>query len=417
MGYIFESEIVTIMNTVRVRTIGESDAIKLKEILAADIHSAIKAYFKAEVERMLLQERAKEVRSGRFTYGLPEVVGLQRQIDLLLINHYEFNQQEFESLLDEAVHFQFNFLCRPRWTLQEFLFENRRAVPTSEILRKLRYCVEYRYFAEIFRRYVIDRGLAEIGYEEFRRLMEKIDMEVVSRHSSTELARLLKPMVEFVEVGIPDTRMSEAGPLLPMNAAIVFFEDKGMHDIQSKLEFERDSNGIKGVSIPDLIRIIGEVRGEETERGGAGAREKGEVEHQETVQKSVTKAKTMTVTPVHEKERHIQGKDQRSEASDHARVSETRPAGKTFPHRLVEDVYSLFTLKEQRLFVRKLFRKDEVEFRNALDRLNPISTWKEASLVLDEIFNANNVDPFSKEAIRLTDKLSSRYGGTGREKV
>lgn len=114
MGFIFEAEISTIMNTVRARTIGEEDSVKLKEILAADVHPAIKAYFKAEVEKMLQQEREKETRSGRFPYGLPEVKGLQRQIDLLLIQHYEFDRQEFESILDESVHFQFNYLCRPR---------------------------------------------------------------------------------------------------------------------------------------------------------------------------------------------------------------------------------------------------------------------------------------------------------------
>src|SRR3989338_4280796 len=94
MGFMFEAEIITIMNTVRARTIGEADAIRLKEVLAAEIHPAIKAYFKADVERLLHQERPKEIRSSRFAYGSPEVAGLQRQVDLLLVNHYQFDQGE-----------------------------------------------------------------------------------------------------------------------------------------------------------------------------------------------------------------------------------------------------------------------------------------------------------------------------------
>jgi len=419
MGYIFEAEIVTIMNTVRGRTIGENDEIKLKDILTADIHSAIKAYFKAEVERMLHQERGKEVRSGRFAYGLPEVGGLQRQIDLLLVNHYEFNQQEFESLLDEAVHFQFNFLCRPRWTLQEFLFENRRTESTGEILRKLRYCVEYRYLPEIFRRYVVDRGLAEIGYEEFRKLIGKIDSEVVARHSSAELALLLKPMVEFVEVGIPETRISETGPILPVNAAIVFFEDKAMYDIQSKLEFERDGNGVNGVSIADLQRIIADVRGEkEMEKGSGGEKEKGKKRDDDAtrVKPSPERKKEQgQKRPEKKVEPEKREKPEPTETEETFR-SKKEPGSKPPGASPLEDVYSLFSTKEQKLFVRKLFRKDEVEFRNALDQLNAILTWKEASLVLDDIFSANNVDPFSKEAIELTDKLYNRYAEVGQER-
>jgi len=66
MGYIFEQEIESIINAVRANTIGEEDQVLLKRVLAADIHPALKAYFKAEVERKLESARAAEVRSGNF---------------------------------------------------------------------------------------------------------------------------------------------------------------------------------------------------------------------------------------------------------------------------------------------------------------------------------------------------------------
>ncbi|HEX9614211.1 MAG TPA: hypothetical protein VGA55_01825, partial [Bacteroidota bacterium] len=367
----------------------------LKKILAADIHPAIKMYFKAEVEKMLTQERSKEVRSGRFPYGLPEVKGLQRQIDLSLVHQYEFDRQEFESLLDESVHFQFNYLCRPRWTLQEFMFENRRTAAVGEILRKLKYCVEYRYLGEIFKRHVSERGLAEIGYEEFRTVIEKIDGAIVSQHSAAELARMLKPLVEFVEVGIPDTRISETGPVLPMNAAVVFFEDKKMEDIKKRLEEERDKNGVSEVSIPDLARMIRDVKGEKEPADAPAVSPKivsseefpGDGEDSEVPREIRQAVAQKTAVPVDGK----------------------KPGNRKPSRPPIADIYSLFTLKEQKLFVRKLFKKDEVEFRNALDKLNALLTWKDASLILDEVFSANSVDPFSKEAVLFTDKIFGRY--------
>jgi len=415
MGYIFESEIVTIMNTVRARTIGAEDAISLKEVLASDIHAAIKAYFKAEVERLLQQERAQELRSKRFPYGLPEVTGLQRQIDLLLVNHYEFDQQEFESLLDAAVHFEFNFLCRPQWTLLEFMFEGRRSVGVSEAIRKFKYCVEYNYFAEIFRKYVIDRGLAEMSYEEFRTLIEKIDLEIIERHSSRELARLLRPMVEFIEVGIPETPISEAGPELPINAAIVFFEDKKLFDIQKELERERDTQGRNDISLNDLARIVGVTRND------------GAVEPEPDVAADAPGPETSADSPQPEPVPAGESSVPSAEAAEQPAVKPPpeRPAKEASKRQRSKkkdlpsliDVYSLFDVKEQKLFVRRLFQKDEVAFRNALDRLNPIGEWKDASFVLDEIFTANNVDPFSKEAIRLTEKLYERYAVLGQERT
>jgi len=390
MGYIFESEIITIMNTVRARTIGESDTIQLKDFLAAAIHPAIKAYFKAEVEKLLQQERQKEVRAKRFSYGLPEVAGLQRHIDILLINNYQFDQREFESLLDEAVHFEFNYLCRPQWTLQEFIFENRKAVPVSEVMRKFKYCVEYTYLAEIFRRYVIDRGLVEMGYEEFKKLIARVDKEVVATHSTAELVKLLNPLLEFIEVGMPEAVTTEAGPVLPINAAVVFFEDKGLDDIRKELETERDAKGRQVISLFDLERVVATVRNEtppirvkkpqaESEQPPATSQPAAEKAAPEA-QPVAVEAPVVTSSPV---------------------MIEPEPD--------LIDIYSLFTVKEQKVVVRKLFKKDEVEFRNALDRLNPIRTWKEASFVVDQIFTEQDVDPFSKEAILLTEKLFGRY--------
>lgn len=389
MGFIFEAEIITIMNTVRARTIGEADAIRLKEVLAAEIHPAIKAYFKAEVEKLLQQERMKEARSKKFSYGLPEVSGLQHQIDLLLVHQYEFGLEEFESLLDEAVHFEFNFLCRPQWTLQEFMFENRRTVGVSEATRKFRYCVEYTYFSEIFTRYVIDRGLAEMNYEEFKALIAKIDREIVNRHSTRELVRLLRPMLEFIEVGMPETIATETGPVLPINAALVFFEDKGVDDVRKELETERDSEGRQVISLSDLEIVIARARKEEVPVP---------IQH-----KPKTKEKKSHIRPAppHAPPSAVQ---------DPVAVEEPVVVQKSVEHEPeLEEVYSLFAVKDQKLFVKKLFKKDEVEFRNALDRLNPIRTWKEASFVVDQIFTEQDVDPFSKEAILMTEKLFSRY--------
>ncbi len=389
MGFIFESEIVTIINTVRARTIGESETIEVKDILLADAHPAIKAYFKAEVEKMLQQERVKEIRSKRFPYALPEVAGLQRQIDLLLVNHYQFGQGDFETLLDEAVHFEFNYLCRPQWTLQSFMFENKRSIPVSEALRKFKYCVDYTYFGELYRRYVIDRGLAEVSFEEFRSLIEKIDREIVAAHSSRELANLLKPLLHFIEAGIPETRISETGPVLPINAAVVFFEDKKLPDLQLELERRRDKEGVTEVSIQDLAELIAAVRQEPV------------------IEPMPAQEKPTEVMP----ERHEPSKPQvvkpRETMTAEFKKKPVREALKLL------DVYSLFTVKEQKLFVKKIFQKDEIGFRNALDRLNPVSSWNEASMILDEIFRANNIDPTSKAAIQLTDKVFSRYKATG----
>lgn len=407
MGYIFESEIETIMNTVRARTIGGADTITLRGILRSEIHPAIKAYFKSEVEKQLIEARRQEVRSKNFPYALPEIVSLQRQIDVILVHQYQFDQAEFEVLLDQSVHFHFNYLCRPQWTLLNFMFEDRRRITTSELLRKLRYCADFPYFPRVLQRYIGDKGLAEIEYSEFKSLLKKIDDAILERHSAEELAALTRPLIRFLEMGLPTAHFAMGEPTLPVNAAIVFFEDKWMLALKAKLEEERDQNGIDHVTVDQLAKLIrkhsaslpkrseemGQAPPEVPELGSSGGSGPDDGKHDEAIgPEEIADPLPDTAAPV--------GKAKEPGKPEH------RP-NKLLPE--LPDVHTLFDDTEMRVFTRRIFRKDSVEFRNGLDRLNTAATWLEASLMLDQIFLENNVDPFSKEAIRFTNKIYSRF--------
>ncbi len=417
MGYIFESEIENIIRSVRSRTIGESDSITLGELLATNIHTGIKAYFRAEVEKLLQREREKEVRSKKFPYSLPEVMRLQEQIDLHLQHRYEFDQKDFDALLDEAVHFQFNYLCRPQFTLMNFLFENRRRIPTAEIERKLQYCVDYTYYREIIRRYIVDHGLTKITYEEFQSLLEKIDYEIINRHSSWELARMLKALFAFVDAGLHEPRKDDGDPKLPINAAVVFFEDKKLFDMKERLEQERDKRKVLEITIPELANIVEKVRTSNDEavaaieekpaRKQTRARKKAVIEPVKDMPPAQTKPPVLRVV---EREQDLfqpaSGSNERREIPVAGAMSEERSEiGQKRQEEVEEGIHTAFSPPETKRFVKNLFMKDDVAFREALDTLNIIATWEEASVYLDQLFIGNDIDPFSEEAIAFTDKV------------
>jgi hypothetical protein len=424
MGYIFETEIEMIINSVRSRTIGEAESIRLKDVLAANIHQAIRAYFRARVEQLLQHERQLEARSKKLPYALPEVLRLQEQIDLLLVHNYEFGRHDFEGMLDHAVHFEFNFLCRPQWTLLNFIFENQRRRPTSDIERKLKYCVDYAYYAEIIRRYIENRGLAELTYEEFGSLLERIDQEIVARHSSVELAMMARPMVRFIEAALPVPPGRPGEAHIPINAAIVFFEDKKLNDIKERLESERDSRGVSDISLLQLANLIEKVRtGDE-----AAEVLLPEAQHEQS------EAPPEHGIPPSSEEKHVSTTDggdgavlkapvkvysdfdedaPLAEQSAVQQEQEREPDAASAPPEQMQDMQSLFSATDQKMFVRKIFRKHDIEFRLALDELNKIADWEEAARYLKEIFLLNDVDPFSEEAILFTDKIQSRYLPTG----
>ena len=142
----FEKETEQLIATVRQATIGEARALGLREIFESNIPSNIKVFFRAEVEWMLETELPPEPQSSKFNYTLPEIAMLREQTNALLIHNFVFSKADFEATLDKCVHFMLNFLCRPQWTLNSFLFEDSARASKRHILLKLRYCRDYAYF-------------------------------------------------------------------------------------------------------------------------------------------------------------------------------------------------------------------------------------------------------------------------------
>ncbi|RPI05627.1 MAG: hypothetical protein EHM64_05835 [Ignavibacteriae bacterium] len=412
MGYIFEAEIESIIHAVRIRTIGEDDGIVLKKILFARIHPAIKAYFKAEVEKTLRQERGLEYRSKKFSYALPEVRSLEEQIDLLLVQNYHFSPEEFESQLEESVHFQFNYLCRPQWTLLNFIVGEQRRVSSEHIEKRLRYCVDYTYFPELIKRYIADHGLAEVTYEEFKQLIEKIDQEVVARHSSLELAHMTRALYDFVESGKMVPQVEFEQQTLPINAAIVFFEDKKNQGICNRLEFERDHHRVLQITSDRLADIIEIVR-----TGNEDATAPLQSPQSETPDAAVhTDEPDVTgqitasgVTDEHEAGAPEDEKSAQSKTTVLVFGENDEQYLASTPSAKQKEILDLFPGEEFELIVRNIFSNDEPAFRGAVTEISLLRTWDQVAQYLDKLFLANQTDPFSAEAVGFTDKLHAHF--------
>jgi hypothetical protein len=417
MGYIFEAEIESIIHAVRVKTIGEEDGVFLKKILTANIHPAIRAYFKAEVEKILANERGLEYRSKKFPYALAEVKSLEEQIDLLLVQNYHFSLQEFESILDESVHFQFNYLCRPQWTLLNFIVGDQRRVASSNIEKRLKYCIDYTYFPELIKRYLVDHGLAEVTYEEFKSLIEKIDHEVVAQHSSLELAQMTRALFDFVESGKMVPQVEFEQQTLPINAAIVFFDDKQLTDIRTRLELEHNQNRIIQITLDRLADIIEIVR---VGKEDATARPVviQAVTSNDIPQANLGAADHNTSDNIEEEipqEHETAAVDQQKVNPDTAIKSplvfgeDDEKILASMPSIKRKEILDLLSQKERRLIIKKIFSNNEPAFQVALTELSLLKTWKDVTKYIELLFHANDVDPFSKVAVLFTDKLSKHF--------
>ncbi|HCV42476.1 MAG TPA: hypothetical protein DGH68_03260, partial [Bacteroidetes bacterium] len=246
-----ERETDTMIRTLTERTIGSAKSLALKDALAANIPAGIKAYLHCEVTRWMQDDLREANHFASFRFTTPFVHKLTSTYTRTLALEYIFTREAFVTAMENAVHFVENYLCRPQWTLEHFLFEKSDRVSLIELQTKFEYLAHYLYYAKLIEGFMQQKGWQEIGVRDFRSLLTKIDDQIVKQHNPKELAQLTRPIFEFLllKSEISNTPVS-------IKPLMVFFEDKKMTASKEYIERICHIRGWEQLTIEQLGEIL-----------------------------------------------------------------------------------------------------------------------------------------------------------------
>ncbi len=527
----FSYETEHIIRKIQNRVLGSRDSVSLRLILSAPIHDAIKVYFRASIAD-------KHGHPKRFhTEQSADIDTLKSEIDLLLPSNFTFNKDTFTSLLTDAVHFQFNYLCRPRWTMKEFFFHNSALLTIPELKQRFLYFSAYDYYPKVLFRYLQKKNIKQVDRSAFDEIVQKIDKLVLGEATPDDYVKLLQPFADFISYGREDNDAS-----IPEHALALFFGDKGFNHIRNYLESTLQEQNIEMVTIEELHQLLSmmpkeglDIREEpsiptapplqeepETEMPVDDAIEEEatpdeepaeeetpieeleppleeetldlesdienlefenreiaeenddiieeeneipavEVDEPPIVEESFKEEPEQESESMEETEKYddselfrpiqpdTEGSDEyadepqeqeEEEKPEHDTAHEEappvdmydEPEGETIieeefideefqhdeesteeeekPRRFSSTMPPLELLiedDERKRFIRKLFNGDTAYFNVVIETLNKLTSWKEASLYIDEIFLMNGVDPYSTDSVNFTDKVYTRF--------
>lgn len=380
-----EKETERLLEIVREQTIGRGEAIAVKDVLAAEIPYPLKVFFRTDVERMLREEQRRTMEQSRFNYHHREAENLMQQLNSILVVNFTFLREEFLQKLEDGVHLILNYLLRPQWTLTNFLFNASPSVATADLKAMFTYFGAYEYLKEVFFRYVDEKRVESMRITEFESLIRRIDAEYLRRKSGLEIARLTTPIYDFLHF-TPFSTTPTSILSLGTKIFVKFFEDKHFPFLARSLEQYCTQQNVSGLTLEQL-----QIALDATCRSHPDALQLQEppVEPSSEVEKESPSVASHTET--------LHG-------ASHA----MQPAGNIRPLNL-QNLHECISDEERRRFLKKIFNKDEAYYRSSIDALNGIPSWKEASQYIDKIFIANDIDPYSGEAIRFSEIVHQRY--------
>ncbi|MGE3799511.1 MAG: hypothetical protein AB7H80_00670 [Candidatus Kapaibacterium sp.] len=234
----FEQEINETIQRITRDVLQDKTLISLIDILEEpQIPNRFKAFFETEVHWWVYTDDLTRRRDRRFDFAHPEISSLLNYLEQIQVKHARFERDEFLSVLDKAVKLSYNYICRPQTTLKWYIFRGEPTKSLGETLLRLNAFTDYPYFRTVFTDWV-DRKREErptfdsISAREFERITRRIDDQILLSSSVDELLEIMNPLFDFIGKG--------EGRSVPIDALIVFFDDKHIGKLVEFLEKEKE---------------------------------------------------------------------------------------------------------------------------------------------------------------------------------
>jgi hypothetical protein len=443
----FDQELERLSAITQSRTIGSRGKVTLREILSADIPPCIQHFFRRGVEEKFAREWKQTESQSKFSYAHPTVQTIKNELQSVLVLNYSFPRKEFLHSLDDGIHLMLNYLLRPQWTLISFIFNSREKISSTTMREMLKGFSEYAYIDTIVGKVIEKTKMTQFTLTEFELLLHNLDKEYVLRKMPNEIAEMMKPIFTYFTCG---SSLSEKG--IPVQAALKFFEDKKMDyvveciqkskeelpmvtyskvDIQKILENTLATNGgyfLKPSSIvaevattfqkkEEVQMQVNEISEfEETFSSTAPTEEevlallKRPSSHSYFPLEEINNSDEKEFVPIEPSDDFSPRKNE--EHQHHGPLFAASSEGEQKKENVVKaakDIRSTISERMQKKFTKKIFRRNETEYQQAIDNINAMQSWNEARLYIGDIFIYNDIDPYSSAAAKFTDVVHSWF--------
>lgn len=409
--------------------------VPLAYLITLDIPDSVQHFFDQEVEIWLREEEEKFTTNDRFDYDTPEVRMLIDQLFDRLKQNATFHITKFNQLLERAIKLEMNYLIAPHRTLTQFLFKDSQKISTMEVYDTLKYFFRYEYYKTAISEYFNLKYLREISQDQFENLINQIDEKAFEENRLDTTLKTIKTImafwgearqkeettipVEVLALSFKDRNLTEYAEIIDQIASDTEIDELSFDEIEQMLRGEL-APGDEETTVREPAEVIGFEKTEDIEESKPEVavhdievkeselpvvledEEEEEEEYEEEVEEQEVAEDDTTYEPqVSEPETIVPGRVA-DDLADHV----ARQISSDMP---LEDINNMIKGRMRRRIVKKLFKKKENEFGNFLNSLNQHSNWKEASRIIDDEFYTRGINPYSKEAISLSDIIYLRF--------
>jgi hypothetical protein len=399
--------------------------------------------FRRQFEQDFASERQRIVSGSLSASVRYDASAVTQQVERLMTElkkQLSFDTVEVSAVLKESLLTRVRFLVVPGQTSESVIFKSHSSRAVPDIVRFLREFGKYRYYPDALEKYAVSKNIRFLSRGQFQLLIAEINQSLFSRDGLDNVLKACALIIQEIN-GLRGL----AAESVPIDLLILAFEDRGLKDFALALSVEKElgnleidlyslrqvlnrfqilrmkkgvaaedappASGTTGKVIAEAVRkddsgevididaILSKQKREDTDSHKRAILERG-VSDQTGDDVVLPELKPSDVTGQFVKEELVDGFCEDTSAIKLTELKESESL-------LLLD--SLMTDKDRKLLVKAIFNDQPNKLDELIHQVNRAKTWKEAIAVLDDCLSANGVDPYQKEAVRLSDLVYMRY--------
>ncbi len=403
----------------------ETDKISVLALINLNIPKPIKHFIECEIKKYVQKEFDEFKKYSKFELNHPKVKPLVEELKILLMYNHELTQNQLTILLKFALDLNLDYLLKPFDTLTTFVFKYEDFQSVQNIKERMNYISEYEYLPLLINEYFNRTGISRITKNDFLNLLIKIDKEFTRDYTIIDHYNLFSRFRTFLSelnLFIKDVPEYEA--------FIIFLKDKNHNTLASFLEENRDNFKTFGGNISAYLRSMIPEKRDKIFAKGLNVKSQEFIEEVSKKESEVFDEQDSknikgedfsatsngespeTILPKEVEEVNPQDKqgEKIEEVESKKKINELQkrlitPIQQKPKKEYDRNLDGLMPKRLRKKVIKKVFNDNEFSFVEFMTSMNRVQNWDEASLLLTELFDKNNIQPFSKWAIKFTEFL------------
>lgn len=423
------------------KILGGRSEISIREILAVPLPDMLTVAFRNQARSIVRRERPLVLQSSHhFVLDDNEVKSHLRLLRELLIDRLVLADDEVRQMISFGVRLQFDVITKPRATLEALLYHKSVERQRDDIATIIVGLGEQRPMIAAVLNLIGSYPAGPVTKEAFSALCRRAEKTAYGEKPVTALMADLQDFAAFrnaidgkgaseidnqTVLGILFERNLKelAEGLLP---TLTQKDIWGLPEIEKVLEYQIVAGGLAlssdepgQVFLPaefDLSEFIEETGREVSRLGGKevseGKTAPPQIMEKEPLEMALGSMRGGVAPPAPLRQGNKPGSlpvalNSAAESDETILIRhdniEHQPPGPYPPlHRLIDE-------KSRRSFIKKIFRKDAGAYRQFVERVEATPSWKSAKAILDDELARRAINQYSKEAVKLSDLVFSRY--------